>query len=602
MIHHAHTRRAMRFGCIALSIMALILLAAPPATAQRWQKTFGGANVNGERGNSVTETANGQLVSVGISQSANPAGEVLVIRTTGQGVPVFRKVYQISGASACMANDVKELPNGDLVIVGWVQLTFAKAFVMSITSTGAVNWCRLFSGPYQNTVAEAVKVAQFGPNSMTHAGDILIAGESYQPAPGDSDGVIARFDATGNAIWIRSYNVLFQNQTCRDALFGLDETSAVNPGEIVAVGQSTRPQAVNGSDVWVLRVDGGTGAIGAAPQGSAVFGTAQNDAARGITELRMGAHPGDIAVAGLTYGRPAPSTSSEIVVMQIRPDPCDPLGPRAVRYLGDNGPGEDAGTSLAEVRNAAIGTVGDVVVAGYATYGAFGGLDGFMQEFQEGTLAGVGGFFNYGDVGTDQFRTLTPVLNAPNLPGYAAVGATNSAMLMPPGNTRNLWLVKNNGALNNICHYNLQDPLDVAANWNEECRTTTVTTDPTPVSSAPVVANVTWDFQVCYANPKVALPQGAEAGTAGVAELDAYPRPVPAGDRLTLGYSLTADAEASVAIVDINGKTMYRNNGSRSEGRTTELVPTAGWPAGTYLARVTVNGHSATTRIVVLNR
>ncbi|MBS1911251.1 MAG: T9SS type A sorting domain-containing protein [Bacteroidetes bacterium] len=605
MNSHAYGRHAVRFGRMALVALALTMIGACPLAAQRWMDTFGGANPTGERGDGVTECANGDVVAVGTSVSATGQPQVYAVRTNASGNPVWHQVYNVAGLGSCTAADVKECANGNLALCGAVGNSASRvAFVMRLTSGGAFLWATTARTTLPINFATSILEAQFGNGVTTHAGDIVIGGATQSNVTGVSDGFIARFNSGGTQIWSTTYDVRNPG-SWYDQITSIDETQILSAsgtvGDIVAVGASSA-SAAGPFDIWVSRVDGNTGAIGAAPQGSALFGTPQNDLGFTIHELRNGGHPGDLLVAGSSAGRPAPSSNDEAIVLQLLPDPCDAASPRAARYLGDNGTARDGATCAAEITAASVGTVGNIVVGGNNAPGWFGGSDGFLQQFQEGTLAKVGNYYYYGGSADDIMAAMAEVTHAPNSQGFVFTGRTRSPGFIPVGNSQNLWIAKVDGGLNNTCGYEFRTMSDAPATLAHTCvplSTLWLTpgTGTGPAVTPPWLADI-----VCFVATKPAIGMNAASGTGSLATLEAYPSPLRSGSALTVNYTLSETADVNITIVDIAGKEVYRNNGTRTGGRTTELVPTSGWAAGTYLVRATANGRSLTTRTAVLGR
>lgn len=608
MTDHARAHAA-RTACHGLLLMiALTIAATVPLPAQRWMETFGGTNPTGERGDGVTECANGDIVAVGSSLSATGTPRAYVVRTDAHGVLLWDFVYDVAGTGNSAGYDIKECANGDLIVAGATGPAASRlAFAMRLTSAGGYIWATAVRTTLPNNGATSILETTWGDNVTTFAGDIVIGGITQSPAVGVSDGMIARFTSAGALVWCKSYDVRNPG-SYYDVLTSIDETQIPSitgsVGDIVAVG-FTSATPTSQQDIWLLRVGGATGTIGAAPQGSALYGTPglQTDAGYAIQELRNGAHNGDLAVAGITRGRPAPSTNDEAIVVQFLADPCNAASPRAARFLGDNGTRRDAASCLREITSASVGTLGNIVVGGGQNPGWLGGFDGFIQEFQEGTLAPLWLYYYYGGTGDDILPALAQVSHAPNSQGFVFTGRTTSAGLIPVGNTQNLWLAKVDAQFNNDCAYERRTETDAAATLARTCATILVLNVVPPSSATGPSTSPTWNrYLVCYVAAKTATGASSEDAEARVATLDAYPSPIGRGGGITLAYTLTAPGMVHLSVIDLLGRTMFENESPRGVGHTTTLVPTTGWGAGTYLVRAVVGGKAVSTRIVVTTR
>ena len=599
-----------------LRAAAILAVCAGPLHAQQFHETFGGGYVQGEEGNSIIESSNGDLITAGSSYSFHANGNPVayVVRTDGNGSPLWQMVYDIQGSGACAATDIKEYSNGEFIVVGWSQQgTVRSGFAMRIDAAGNPLWVSTISVPIISVEANSVVITQFGNGITTQPGDVVIAGATYGPRA-RFNGFITRLDANGNHIWGNTYSVQNGGVDNEDRLYGVDETqipsSAGTIGDIVAVGTSGLPGAGIPYDIWVLRVGGDQGDIPASsPYGSALYGSAQDDAGYSIQELRYGSNPGDLAITGSSYGRPLPSSASEIIVMQLLPDPCDPGGPRAAIYIGDNNTADERGLCIREITSPSVGNVGNIVVSGESWASSIwaGGKDAYMQEFQEGTLAQASNYYYYGLVGwgtgDDDARSFTQTPNAPGSPGYAFTGSTTSQDLVVPGDTKDLWLSRVNTTFDNSCSYEFLQVTDDVAPWSPNCVPATVrkVVAITPDNTQRVDPG--WkDYMACYSPFKTAMPGYNAPDASGSITLGTHPNPLPRGNTVSISYTLPADGIARITITDLLGRTIHESSGERKAGTTNETIPTEGWSTGTYLVTVASGGTSATARIVLKER
>ncbi len=592
LIGQRTVRIAMLLGLFAILIPTL------PLAAQRWQLTLGGGAPAGEEGRAVIETANGDIVTAGTENSSTGSPLAYVVRTDANGALLWHFAYDVELSGRCGAADVKEYPNGDLAVVGWSAYPAGdRAFAMRLDPSGSVLWITHFQTSLSSW-ANSVVIATQGNGTSTNPDDLILGGTMYYSngAPNGYDGLLARLDANGNTIWISTYD-LSANGTLADVLNGIDEAQKTGPGDVVATGYSWATSGT--TSLWVLRVDGNTGAVGAAPQGSAVFTTPANVLASGhaIVELRNGSFNGDLAITGITNNT---MNSSDVLALQIAADPCDPANPRALRRLGEfvNG-SADEGFDLCEITDPAVGNVGNVMVTGYTKVTST--VDVFLQEFQTGTMLPVGNMYYYGSTDEEFGYSVAEVRKAPATPGYVVAGYTNSPALMAPGNVKDEYVIKVNGTLDNICYYERMSPPTDTTYLNQKCLPVAVTSSlDTLISTQPTITPFWGANLICFASPKVRVAAPAEM--AALQGLTALPTPTMRGTPLKLGYTLGAEGPVRVVVTDMVGRAVYEAAAERAAGHTTELIPTTGWNTGTYVATVTAAGHSTATRVVVIDR
>lgn len=111
-------RRAFRSCASVLCLFAMLAIGTENSYAQRFQETFGSKDPVGEEGNAVIETSKGDLISAGTT-NVSGSEEMLLISTNAHGNANWSYTYQFPSFKLSGATDVKEFPNGDLVVVGW---------------------------------------------------------------------------------------------------------------------------------------------------------------------------------------------------------------------------------------------------------------------------------------------------------------------------------------------------------------------------------------------------------------------------------------------------------------------------------------------------
>ncbi len=614
-MRHDQTRPCSVWGLARILFLALLAFAsgAGPLAAQRFQEGTGGTDPNGEIGNAVIEAANGEIVTAGTAYSMTGAPLAYVVRFDAHGSTIWQYTYDIDGTGNSTANDIKEYPNGDLVVVGTTGVAGSThAYAMRIDAAGTLIWCTTLTKPGILSEGTGVVIAQQGDGVTTFADDIILCGKRDPSGGTYTQAMLARLDASGVLVWGAAYDFTSISGGQFAGLNGVDETQipsvAANVGDIVAVGWCD--DAANGfpAEVLYLRVDGNTGQMNAAPLGAALYGGSGTEIGHSIQELRYGANPGDVVMTGITDSRPAPSSATEVFVQQALADPCDATGPRASEYFGDDATGRDRGLCVREIPSAAVGTVGNVVVSGTTTAGAYlPSIDAFMQEFQEGTMAQVGGRDVYGGVGNDGARSIAPVQFAPTTPGFVFTVSTTTGSIIVPGTTRDLYLVKTDAGHTVPCSSASQAMTNASTGWTPNCVTPTILRVPyfTDVTLTTMTTGPTWGVNVaCYTPFKAVGSDRARPTTIAPAEpgLHARPNPVRRGAPVLLDVKLAVGSTVLVTATDILGRVVHEERGSHGTGAMSLSIPTDDWPAGTYVVTVRDGEHRSDARVVVVDR
>ncbi len=603
-------KSAHRTSRACLFLLGIItLLWSMPLHAQRFLETFGSPDPVGEEGNGVIETSKGDLVSAGVS-NVSGVPEMLLSSTNAHGNLNWSFTYQFPSFTESGATDVKEFPNGDLVVVGWGRVSAGAdplGIVMRVDAAGSPLWGTSFWINLSNTTLQSVAITQYGNGSTTNPDDIIFAGYTFPYTPGPADALLGRMDGIGNMIWCQVYDHQISSSSSEDRLYGIDESRIKSPsgiiGDIIATGVVNDKAAGLDDKVLVMRVDASNGKYTSSSHGSAMYGDQGQETGYSIQELRSGKYVGDLVITGSTTSRPAPSSAIEAFLLQTTSEPCKNSSIRAASYFGDDGSADEWGLCVREITK--VGTVGNIVVAGITKVGWLGGSDGFVQEFQEGTLIPTTPQYFYGDGGDDAIHSFAEVINAPTTPGYALTGVTDSPSLIDPANKRNLMLIKTDSKLESACGFKYTNVSDAPAPWFDKCIQPVEKDDVIVMNYYPTATKLGWkEYQVCYSPFKTAMPGNDPAGTSGssAVTLASYPNPVRREDGITLEYSLVSPGTADIVITDALGRTMFQRRAERDAGRGAEQVSTAGWSAGTYLARISAAGTSVTARIVLLDK
>ncbi len=596
-----------------IAMLAMLALSAPDLMAQRFQSVFGGPNCREAARYGVKQLAGGGYIAVGESYSVSStcsASDIYVVRTNANGTTLWSFTYNIAPFDS--ATDVIETSAGDFVICGVTGPTTTcnrgrDAFLLKITSTGGVLLARRY-GSLRDEIAWNLIETRTGNGTTTFPGDYVVAGST--DANGNTDGYLFRTDQNLNLIWDHRYDPAGANQT--DIFYGLAEATLSSPtgtaADIVAVGVSASPVGVGLRDVFVVRVNGTNGAIGAAPQGAALYGGSQDDEGRAVVEIQQGTSTGNFVIAGITRSRPAPSTSEEILMLEISPNPCTMV---AATFTGNDGATADGAIDLKE-NPFSTAAAREVIVTGYTSIGSavLTGENVFLQRYRTGNLILSGVGMAYGGNGADRGWSVNAATNTTGTTGFVVAGYTQSPNLIGAADPQQMYLIKTNSTLSSNCNeLTITFSFETAA-ITRVCVTTAQGIIGQTCNPATAATQATWGTQLCYINPRTHQENGGQNdGVSGVespatisfpeGSVISYPNPLSSGQTLNLRFDLRSGASAEIVISDVMGRIIYQETAAIGAGQAEYPVRTDGWATGTYQVGVRIGGVLKSTRVVI---
>lgn len=603
--------RTMLSGVIAM--LAMLALTAPDLMAQRFQSVFGGPNCREAARYGVKQLAGGGYIAVGESYSVSSTcsnSDIYVVRANANGTPLWSFTYNIAPFDS--ATDVIEIAGGSFVICGVTGPTSTcnrgrDAFLLKINSAGGVLMARRY-GSLSDEIAWNLIEARTGNGTTTFPGDYVVAGATN--VNGNTDGYLFRTDQNLNLIWDHRYDPAGSNQT--DIFYGLAEATLSSPtgnaADIVAVGESASPAGAGLRDLFVVRVSGANGTIGAAPQGSALYGGSQDDEGRAVVEIQQGSSTGNFVIAGITRSRPAPSTSQEILMLEISPNPCTMI---AATFTGNDGATTDGAIDLKE-NPFSTAAAREVIVTGYTNLGnaVLTGENVFLQRYRTGNLILSGIGMAYGGNGADRGWSVNAATSTAGTTGFVVAGYTQSPNLIGAADPQQMYLIKTNTALSSNCN---EQPITFSfetAPLSPICVTTAQGVIGLTCNPAVAATQATWGTQLCYISSRTQQENsGGNDGVSGVespatisfseGSVMSYPNPLASGQTLNLRFDLRSQASAEIVISDIMGRVIHQETAVIEPGTEAYPVRTDGWAAGTYQVGVRIGGVLKSVRVVI---
>lgn len=302
-------------------------------------------------------------IAVGTTNN-DPDSDIYVVRTDNNGASVWEHRYDVSSGSVDEGASIFELTDHTGWIVAGTTVTSAgdkDIVVFKINCAGTVQWGRrLGAVGFDETGTDVIVTTTGDPavNPATQAGDIVVVGHVFNLNPGPNlqnvNAYMARLTGTGGLIWANTYDKTTQTfDPWEERLFAVTELTPIGmnaTGDIMAVGDISRTDGID--DGYVLRVNGNTGAIGAAPQGASSIGGCINvpdpfcaptgtipycdqEQFYSVIELQNPGQTGtfsgnpDVVIAGFTTSVGSPD------MYLVKLDGGDPTIPEADRYIGD---------------------------------------------------------------------------------------------------------------------------------------------------------------------------------------------------------------------------------------------------------------------------
>jgi hypothetical protein len=250
--------------------MVTMVAAAEFATAS--ELLLGGPK--NDRGVTVSTTADGGFIIVGVTESRGSGGEdVYLVRLDAEAKVVWESAF--GGARDDDGWSVVETASGGFVVAGFSDSSGGGGFDCTLTSTdstGNPQWSRHYGG------AELDRCWSMAATS----GGWVVAGETASSGSGERDCYLVRTDDAGNELWSRTYG-----GTKDDRCFSV---AAAKDGGFVLAGQ-TFSEGAGDRDAWILKTDA---------RGELEWSATRGGTASDVAHSVVVDHNGNILVIGYT--------------------------------------------------------------------------------------------------------------------------------------------------------------------------------------------------------------------------------------------------------------------------------------------------------------
>gem|GEM_PF-4864529 len=573
----------------------LCVLGSIGAQAQ-FQADYGGAG--DEFGRAVHQNSNGAFIVTGEAPSPFALGrsDVYVIITNPLSeFPMVEKTYNLSNGND-FGTDIQETTvNG---IIGYIVTGYTQAgsdgnadiFLMKLDQFGTPIWCRLYSDVGVNINDEAYHVE-------VTTGGYVVSGRSTSNHAAHFDAVLFKTDTAGNLLWGNAYD------GASSSYEGFYSNAVLPNGDHVACGSTT----IGGDhDVLVTRVS-----AAGVPTWQRRYGVSgSNQGSRSIRSCRpTGPNPGQLIIAGNTGA----SLSLAMLVNDVAGNFT------AARSY-------NAGGGWQEAMGVAEDPDGKFIFTGLNAYppGGYGNIDFYLQRVW-GNLVNDWYRIQGGQWGGGDDRGWAVDIGIP-FNGQIDYTILATGMMTTPNAQQDLHLTRADqfGLTSANCLTRSLAPVTTTINW-------TPINMPVPRRWGLVLNRVTpqvyeysrdpWHcdgplFNIVPIEPADPLHptlagghdanagsalgsamSGVESGDDAAAALTAYPNPVVRGGAFVLDYVASPEAKVSVSVSDMTGRVVH--TADIGGGAMRLPVRTDGWPSGSYLVRLTIDGVRSTRRMVV---
>ncbi len=268
---HVHIGNTTSFGN-PLTVPNIHVVRVDAVAAPVWEMVYDYTAVNFEM--SIIEAVNGDLVwTTGVFAPGSATADMLVVRTTAVGVPVWAILVGFGSGTNEVSASVIEAANGDIVVAGFSDATGATdAMVARITAAGVLLWSQTYGSPVFDN-GRCVR-------EDLPTGDLLIAGETT--AAGTGDGLMFRITGAGALIWSHAYGGLQGD--------GFSTLILSGNNSVYACGVWNDPA---NTDIYVVNANAATGAqVAAATYSTPYFGQ------EGAWFINNSGTPGNFVVSG----------------------------------------------------------------------------------------------------------------------------------------------------------------------------------------------------------------------------------------------------------------------------------------------------------------
>jgi len=191
-------------GFLALAVIAFGSQPAQAAVTEAWVQLYGSKADAGSQNNAyaykvVTDAAGNVIVAGSTDNQTGRGADMLVIKYSGAGVPLWETSYNGPADSEDVASALAVDASGNVFVTGY-SFGSGSSFdyaTIAYSGEGVPLWTNRYNGP-GNESDQAIAVA------VDASGNVLVTG--YSGSAGDSDYATVAYSGAGVPLWTNRYN------------------------------------------------------------------------------------------------------------------------------------------------------------------------------------------------------------------------------------------------------------------------------------------------------------------------------------------------------------------------------------------------------------
>lgn len=162
-----------------------------------WSKAFRGTG--SDIGYKIQPTADGGYIILGMTDSFGDEGNTLLVKFGSDDEPAWAKT---TGGNFFLPKDLRQTSDGGYIVTGQVNgqsLPWGDLSLIKYDGSGNVEWSKAVDGSLKPIIGESVEQTADGGYVVTGT-----YGGQTIPSTGDRNVLLAKFDSSGNSIWIKT--------------------------------------------------------------------------------------------------------------------------------------------------------------------------------------------------------------------------------------------------------------------------------------------------------------------------------------------------------------------------------------------------------------
>ncbi len=302
--------------CVTV-LLAILILATPAFSQQRWERVFGGSGR--DQAFAVVPTRDGGYAVAGFTGSFGPGCySPYLIKTDARGDTVWSRCYGGPNNDYCWS--LRETRDGGFILAGAIDSIFQTGphdvYVIKTNAQGDTLWSRVYGdtshAPGKNDVGKDVQ--------QTLDGGYVVVGSTSSYGAGLWDVFLIRTNAQGDTLWTRTYGgsgndygyAVFPTRDSGFVIAGTTDSYGAGGGDVYLVKTNAR-----GDTLWTRTYGGGAGEDGncvqqASDGGYIIAGSTSSFGAGGSDAYLVKTDAQGVAAWAKTFGGAYPDLARSV--------------------------------------------------------------------------------------------------------------------------------------------------------------------------------------------------------------------------------------------------------------------------------------------------